>query len=111
MCKCFSDFIEDSLVYPRTCALSDSFHRSYYWKIFLLMSLSPRATVELQLIMQCCDQSTLFSLSHSCKFALARSNSDFAWRFIPSLSATFSGFDFERLQSSTLMRHCNEASF
>jgi len=38
------------------------------------------ATVELQLIMRCCDQPTLIALARCSRFALAAASSPFVWQ-------------------------------
>ena len=46
------------------------------------MSLSRLATVELQLIMQCCDQRTLLRLARCSRFTRQAASDPFAWRYI-----------------------------
>jgi hypothetical protein len=51
------------------------------------MSLSILATVELQLILQCCDLRCLLSLARCSRFTLAAASSRFAFKFAPPLSS------------------------
>jgi hypothetical protein len=50
------------------------------------MSLSTLATVELQLIMHCCDISSLLALARCSRFTLAAASDCFAWKCAPPLA-------------------------
>src|SRR5689334_11539431 len=79
----------------------ESIHPSYFSRL---------ATVELQLIMQCCDKHSLLSLARCSKFTLACASADFAWRSLNPLPVNFSvqsGSSLATQVSSSLLRFCD----
>ena len=68
------------------------------------------ATVELQLIMQHCDQRTLLALARCSRFTLSAASHPFAWRALSPLSFPTTVADLGgRLRGSRLLAHCDVA--
>ena len=62
------------------------------------------AAVELQLIMRCCDQSTLLALARCSRFTLAAASSPFAWQLLSPINLQC---DWPLLLSKSLLRHAD----
>jgi hypothetical protein len=74
------------------------------------MSISLLATVELQLIMHCCDFKCLLSLARCSRFTLACANTAFAFRHMPPFSVSLHESALSRKLSASLFRHVSIAT-
>ena len=74
-----------------------------------LMPLSALHTVELQLIMQLCDRSSLLTFARCCQHTLAAASADFAWRSLSPVSLRWSGPGFAAHVAASLLRHADIA--
>jgi hypothetical protein len=75
------------------------------------MLLARLATVELQLIMQCCNRNSLLSLARCSHFTLSSASSDFPWKCISPLHLVFHDSDLSLGAhiSGSLLRFCTIA--
>ena len=71
-----------------------------------ISQISRLATVELQLIMQCCDVKSLLALARCSKFTLACADSQFAFKYSNELNVTSHEPNLAQKLSSPLLRHC-----
>ena len=93
----------------RTAYVDDHRAAAHATNTLVALPFVTLATVELQLIMQCCDAKTLLSFARCSRATLQAASTDFAWSRQPPFPVRSTQAELGARIRGSLLRHCDTA--